>query len=152
MVKFFKVYSFWRFKVTAKSYNISCYTDCEGFYMGIVKFVPREGIKPIFAVKLSPSLSKIIQDMDYEQGKKLLKTVLNVKEKRVVNLKQVEDGQGNFGHIFILYDYIYNKIEPKVAIPQTEEGYFDFKIYQLDFNRAINLENIIEDQKMFFGR
>ncbi len=120
--------------------------------MAVVQFVPRQGIEPLFAVKLSPTLSKIVQGLEEEEAKHLLKRVLNVKEKRVVNLKQVEDAQGNLGHIFILYDYLYNKVEPKVAIPQTEDGYFDFKIYQLDFNRAINLENIIEDQKMFFGR
>lgn len=120
--------------------------------MGIVQFVPRRGIEPIFAIKLSPTLSLVIQEMEEAEVKKLLKKVLRIKEKRVINLKQVEDSQGNFGHILILYDYVYSKIEPKIAIPQTEDGYFDFKIYQLDFNRAINLENIIEDQKMLFGR
>lgn len=120
--------------------------------MAVVQFVPRRGIEPLFAVKLSPTLSKVVQDLSEADAKSLLKRVLNVEKKRVVNLKQVEDAQGNLGHIFILYDYIYNKIEPRVTVPQTEDGYFDFKIYQLDFNRVINLENIIEDQKMFFGR
>ena len=120
--------------------------------MGVVQFVPRRGIEPIFAIKLSPTLSLVIQEMEEEAGKKLLKKVLGVNNKRVVALKQVEDSQGNMGHILILYDYIYNKIEPKVSVPQTEDGFFNFKIYQLDFNRTINLENIIEDQKLLFGR
>jgi hypothetical protein len=120
--------------------------------MGIVQFVPRRGIEPIFAIKLSPTFSLVIQEMEEEASKKLLKKVLGVNHKRVVALKQVEDSQGNMGHILILYDYIYTKIEPKVSVPQTEDGFFNFKIYQLDFNRTINLENIIEDQKLLFGR
>lgn len=120
--------------------------------MSIVQFVPKRGIEPIFAVKLSPSLCKIIDALDRKEADKILKSALNIKENRLIDLKEVEDATGNSAYILIVYDYIYVKERPKVVIPQTDDGYFDFRIYQLDFNSVINIENIIADQKILMSR
>lgn len=120
--------------------------------MAIVKFVPKKGVEPIFAVKLNPAFTKLIVSMTTEEAENSLKTALNINPKRMINIKEVEDAQGTLGHIVILYDYIYKEKRPKAAVPQTEDGYFDFRIYQLDFNKDINIENIIEDQKILFSR
>jgi acetylornithine deacetylase/succinyl-diaminopimelate desuccinylase-like protein len=120
--------------------------------MAVIKFVPKKGIEPIFAVKLNPAFTKLIANLEDEDAEKHMKAALNINPKRMINIKEVEDAQGNLGYILILYDYIYKEKRPKSVVPQTEDGYFDFRIYQLDFNKDINIENIIEDQKVLFKR
>lgn len=120
--------------------------------MAVIKFVPKKGIEPLFAVKLNPAFTKLIIEMENAEAERYMKFALNIDPRRMINIKEVEDAQGNLGHILILYDYIYKEKRPKVAVPQTEDGYFDFRIYQLDFNKDINIENIIEDQKILFKR
>ena len=113
--------------------------------MSTIKFIPRDPIKPIFAIKLSPTLFKVLNTFSDEAKKlELLKYVLGIDPKRVIGLKNILDENKNNGAIVIIYDYIYEKIVPKYDIPCDENGVFKFKIYDIDFNRDINLEDLLK--------
>jgi len=113
--------------------------------MNIIKFIPRDPIKPIFAIKISPTLHKVLNTIP--DGKKkldLIKNVLGINPKRIIGLKNILDENKNNGAIVIIYDYIYEKIMPKYDIPCDENGFFKFKIYDMDFNTDINIESLLK--------
>lgn len=113
--------------------------------MNKIKFIPREPIKPMFAIKVSPTLSKVLDIFSDEKEKlKLLKSVLGINPKRVIGLKNVLDEHKNNGTIIIIYDYIYEKMMPKIDIPSDDKGFFKFKIYDIDFNTNINIEELLK--------
>ncbi len=113
--------------------------------MSTIKFIPRDPIKPIFAIKTSPTLHKVLDTLSDEKEKlNLVKNVLGINPKRVVGLKNVLDEKKNNGTIVIIYDYIYEKIMPKYDIPCDEDGFFKFKIYDMDFNTDINIEDLLK--------
>ncbi|MEI6856002.1 hypothetical protein [Psychrilyobacter sp.] len=113
--------------------------------MNKIKFIPRDPIKPIFAIKISPTLSKVLATLlDGKERLNLLKNVLGIDPKRVIGLKNVLDENKNNGTIVIIYDYIYEKIMPKYDIPSDDKGFFKFKIYDMDFNTNINIEDLIK--------
>ncbi|MGB6127602.1 MAG: hypothetical protein WBG30_02535 [Psychrilyobacter sp.] len=112
--------------------------------MNTIKFIPRDPIKPLFAIKISPTLQKVLNTLFDEKEKlNLLKNVLGINPKRVVGLKNVLDEKKNNGTIVIIYDYIYEKIMPKYDIPCDNNGFFKFKIYDMDFNTDINIESLL---------
>lgn len=112
--------------------------------MNTIKFIPRDPIKPLFAIKISPTLQKVLNTLFDEKEKlNLLKNVLGINPKRVVGLKNVLDEKKNNGTIVIIYDYIYEKIMPKYDIPCDDNGFFKFKIYDMDFNTDINIESLL---------
>jgi hypothetical protein len=116
--------------------------------MSTIKFIPRDPIKPIFAIKISPTLSKVLYTLSDDKEKlDLLKNVLGINPKRVIGLKNVLDENKNNGTIVIIYDYIYEKLVPKYDIPSDEKGFFKFKIYDMDFNTNINIENLLKNRK-----
>ncbi|MDN5304376.1 MAG: hypothetical protein PWP46_1260 [Fusobacteriaceae bacterium] len=117
--------------------------------MAIVKFYPKGGIRPLFALKLAETFNKIIKEFGIEKAEEIIKVALNIDKNRVVDIREVEDGNGDIGFIIILYDFISKYKRPKTSIPQTEEGFFDFNIYQLDFNINIDVEKIIKDQRKY---
>jgi len=113
--------------------------------MNKIKFIPRDPIKPIFALKISPTLSKVLNTLlDEKEKLNLLKNVLGIDPKRVIGLKNVLDENKNNGTIVIIYDYIYEKIMPKYDIPCDDKGFFKFKIYDMDFNTNINIEDLLK--------
>jgi len=113
--------------------------------MNTIKFIPRDPIKPIFAIKISPTLNKVLDTLtDEEERLNLIKIVFGINPKRVVGLKNVLDENKNNGTIVIIYDYIYEKIMPKYDIPCDDNGFFKFKIYDMDFNTDINIENLLK--------
>jgi len=113
--------------------------------MNTIKFIPRDPIKPIFAIKISPTLNKVLNTLpDEGERLNLIKIVLGINPKRVVGLKNVLDENKNNGTIVIIYDYIYEKIMPKYDIPCDDNGFFKFKIYDMDFNTDINIENLLK--------
>lgn len=113
--------------------------------MNTIKFIPRDPIKPLFAIKISPTLQKVLNTLFDEKVKvNLLKNVLGINPKRVVGLKNVLDEKKNNGTIVIIYDYIYEKIMPKYDIPCDDNGFFKFKIYDMDFNTDINIESLLK--------
>ncbi|TDT72584.1 hypothetical protein EV215_0394 [Hypnocyclicus thermotrophus] len=117
--------------------------------MAIVKFYPKGGMKPLFALKLVDTFNKIIQELGIEKAEEIIKIALNINKNRIIDIREVEDSNGDISFIVILYDFISKYKRPKTSIPQTEEGFFDFNIYQLDFNRTIDIEKIIKDQKKY---
>ena len=113
--------------------------------MSKIKFIPRDPIKPIFAIKISPTLSKVLDTLlDEKEKLDLLKNVLRIDPKRVIGLKNVLDENKNNGTIVIIYDYIYENIMPKYDIPSDDKGFFKFKIYDMDFNTNINIEDLLK--------
>ena len=113
--------------------------------MSTINFIPRDPIKPLFAIKISPTLHKVLNTIFEDKEKlKLLRNVLGINPKRVIGLKNVLDENKNNGAIVIIYDYIYEKIVPKYDIPCDENGFFKFKIYDIDFNKDINIESLLK--------
>lgn len=115
--------------------------------MALIEFFPRKPLLPLFAIKLPSALCKINSILEPNKYELIIKKSLEINEKRLIKFKEVEDSRGELGLIMIVYDYIYNKKKPEVLIPQNERGFFDFNIYELDFNRNVNVESIIENQK-----
>ncbi len=116
--------------------------------MNKIKFIPRDPIKPIFAIKISPTLSKVLYTLSDEKEKlRLIRNVLGINPKRVIGLKNVLDENKSNGIIVIIYDYIYEKIMPKYDIPSDDKGFFKFKIYDMDFNLDINIEDLLKRYK-----
>ncbi len=117
--------------------------------MSILEFLPKHEIEPLFGIKLCHSLHKISDYIEEEKFEYMVKHALGIDSKRLIKLKKVEDANGETGTVIILYDYIYKTNKPKVSIPQNEKGYFDFKIYELNFNQEINIEKLIKQLKMY---
>lgn len=113
--------------------------------MGVIEFIPKGGLTPIFGIKLSPSFSTACEYLKEIEAELLVKRVLNINENRLVSLKEVEDSFGNAFQLLIVYDQISKKNKAILKTPHTEEGYFDFPIYNLDFNTKIDVEFIIEN-------
>jgi len=112
--------------------------------MSTIKFVPRDPIKPIFAIKLSPTIHRVLETISEEEKKmELIKKVLKINPKRVIALKSILD-KDNPGTMVVLFDYIYDIIMPKIEIPYNEDGVFTFKIYDIDFNKEINIEELLK--------
>lgn len=112
--------------------------------MGVINFIPKNGLTPIFGIKLAPSFSVICENLKETESEILIKKALNINEKRAVSLKDVEDSFGNNFQLLIVYDGISVKNKAILKTPHTEEGYFDFPIYNLDFNAKVDVEFIIE--------
>ena len=112
--------------------------------MGL-KFIPKGGINPIFGVKLPPSFSFVCEELEELHAENLIKKALNINENRAVSLKAVEDSFGNNFQLLVIYDHISKRDKGILKIPHTEEGYFDFPIYNLDFNTKIDIEFIVEN-------
>jgi hypothetical protein len=113
--------------------------------MSTIKFIPKDPIKPIFAIKLSPTFHKILETISNEERKiELVKKVLNINSKRVISLKIILDENQNYGTMIVIFDYIYEHIMPKIEIPFNEDGSFQFKIFDIDFNKEINIENLLK--------
>ncbi len=115
--------------------------------MSVLEFLPKHEIEPLFGIKLCPPLHKMSDYIDENQFEDLLKHAMGIKQKRLIKLKRVEDVNGEIGTVVIVYDYVYKTNKPKISIPQDEKGFFDFKIYELNFNQEINLEKIIDKLK-----
>ena len=113
--------------------------------MGVINFIPKGGLTPIFGIKLSPSFSTICESLKEMDSEMLVKKALNIHENRAVSLKEVEDSFGNAFQLLIVYDSISKKNKAILKVPHTDEGYFDFPIYNLDFNTKIDIEYIIEN-------
>lgn len=110
-----------------------------------VKFVPKGGINPIFGVKLPPAFSFICEGLEEIQAEDLIKSSLNINENRSISLKSVEDSFGNGFQLLVVYDHISKRNKGILKIPHTDEGYFDFPIFNLDFNTKIDIEFIVEN-------
>lgn len=113
--------------------------------MGVIEFIPKGGLTPIFGIKLSPSFSMACEYLKEIEAETLIKKVLNINENRAISLKEVEDSFGNTFHLLIVYNQISKKNKTILKTPHTEDGYFDFPIYNLDFNTKIDVEFIIEN-------
>lgn len=111
--------------------------------MGVVDFIPKKGISPIFGIKLAPVLSRACVSLKEIEAELVIKKALNINEHRAIQIKEVEDNNGISFSVLIVYDYLQKKNKPPLSIPQTPEGFFDFPIYNFDFNTNINIENII---------
>ena len=113
--------------------------------MSRIKFIPKDPIKPLFAIKISSTLHKVLGTI-IEENKKisLIKEVLGINPKRFIKLKNVLDENKNDGTIVIIYNYIYKRVIPKYDIPCDDKGVFQFKIYDIDFNKDINIEGLLK--------
>lgn len=112
--------------------------------MSIMEFSPNPLIKPLFGIKLSPVLQRVCESVEAERAENLMLDVMKINSHRVIQLKKVEDVSGNFGMILIIYNHIYIHKKPETQIPE-KDGFFDFKIYELDFNKDIDIEFLIEE-------
>lgn len=110
-----------------------------------VKFIPKGGLTPIFGIKLAPSFSVVCESLSEINAETVIKKALNILENRAVSLKDVEDSFGNNFQLLIVYNHISKRNTEILKVPHTEEGYFDFPIYNLDFNTKIDVEFIIEN-------
>jgi len=116
--------------------------------MNTIKFRGKDPIKPLFAIKVSPTFHKVLETISEENDKlNLVKKVFEIHPKRVIGLKYIVDSNKSNGTIIVLFDYIYKHIPPKIDIPFSEDGTFQFKIYDIDFNATINIEDILKTLK-----
>jgi hypothetical protein len=112
--------------------------------MGVLQFIPKSGLTPLFGVKLCPVFSKICDELSEINSEIIVKKSLNININRAVAIKEVEDSFGNTFQLLIVYDSLSVKNRSILKIPHTDEGFFDFPIYNLDFNTDIDIEFIIE--------
>jgi len=111
--------------------------------MAVIKFKREIRIKPFFGINLSTNLSRIVRKYKKKEAENILKTILNISEKRVVELKEAESP---FGEKVILLLVYKNKIRSEniiKEIPEKKDGTFDFPVFNLDFNNPIDIEEDI---------
>ncbi|MGM0508547.1 MAG: hypothetical protein ACQERZ_05210 [Fusobacteriota bacterium] len=72
-----------------------------------------------------------------------MKKALNISKERVIKLKEVGTADHKKIMIVIIYDITNPHMEEKLNIPQTD-GYFDFPIYNVNYNEEIDIEEMIE--------
>ncbi len=115
--------------------------------MTILKFEPHGEVLPILGVRLCPVLNKLIQGFDDNRAEVYIKKLLKVRENRAIKFKGFTDNRGKKGTLVIIYDYFHDSHNPRLVVPETEDGYFNFKIYDVDFNTEVDLEKLIEKFK-----
>ncbi len=115
--------------------------------MSIVHFIPNGNFTPIFGVRLCPSLHRLLDNIDDKRGEAFIKKIINIQKDRAIKFKGFTDKHGKSGTIVIIYDYFHGSGNPKLIVPETEDGYFDFKIYDVDYNKEVDIENLIEKVK-----
>ncbi|NLK62366.1 MAG: hypothetical protein GX287_02850 [Fusobacteria bacterium] len=120
--------------------------------MSIIKFTPKKPVKPLFAIKLPPIINKICSFLDEKEMELALKVALKIDASRMIAVIPVSDIEGNDASILVLFDFKYRLKKPKYVIPETEMGFFDFRIYDIDFNKNIDLEKFIKNEKEFAKR
>jgi hypothetical protein len=111
--------------------------------MTVVHFVSKGNLTPIFGVRLCPVIHRLLDNIDEKRGEVFIKKILNIQKERAVKFRGFTDKHGNNGTIIIIYDYFHESENPKLIIPETEDGYFDFKIYDVDYNKEVDIENLI---------
>jgi len=115
--------------------------------MSIIDFVPQKTIKPLFGIKIVPILKNINEIVSEEEYEKILKKALGIDNNRMINIKEVEDEKGILEKIIIIFNYkSIVKAKSKIGDIINEKGYFDFPIYEIDYNKKINVEEIIKQK------
>lgn len=112
--------------------------------MTIVKFSPQGDVLPVLGVRLCPILNKLIEGLDDKRSEDYIKKLLKIKKDRAIKFKGYTDNRERRGTLVIVYDYFHGSHSPKLIVPETEDGYFNFKIYDVDFNTEVDLERLIE--------
>lgn len=112
--------------------------------MTVLTFSPRGDILPVFGVRLCPVLNKLIENLDDKRAEEYIKKLLKIKKDRAIKFKNYTDNREKRGTLVIIYDYFHGSHSPKLLIPETDDGYFNFKIYDVDFNTDVDLEKLIE--------
>jgi len=112
--------------------------------MTIVKFSPQGDVTPILGVRLCPILNKLIDGLDEKRSEDYVKKLLKIKKDRALKFKGYTDNRDIRGTLVIIYDYFHGSHSPRLLVPETEDGYFNFKIYDVDFNTEVDIEKLIE--------
>ena len=112
--------------------------------MTILKFSPQGDILPILGVRLCPILNKLIDGLDEKRSEDYIKKLLKIKKDRALKFKGYTDNRERRGTLVIIYDYFHGNHNPRLLVPETEDGYFNFKIYDVDFNTEVDIEKLIE--------
>ncbi|ADO83764.1 hypothetical protein [Ilyobacter polytropus] len=115
--------------------------------MSVVHFVPKGNLNPIFGVRLCPAFHRLLDIIDDKRGETFIKKALNIQKDRAIKFKGFTDKMGKSGTIVVVYDYFNGSENPKLVVPETSDGYFDFKIYDVDYNKEVDIENLIEKIK-----
>lgn len=111
--------------------------------MSVVEFVPKEPLKPLFAIKLAPFFFRIHSGLSFDQFEKIVKEALNIDENRLLDFHSAEDKLGNRYLMMIIFNYKYRHKKPSINLPE-KDGFFDFDIFDVDFNMDIDIEEIIK--------
>ncbi|OQY10386.1 MAG: hypothetical protein B6I28_01075 [Fusobacteriia bacterium 4572_132] len=116
--------------------------------MSIIEFTPQKTIEPLFGIKIMPILKKIHKKMSKEEYEKIIKIGLGINLNRMIQLKEVEDENGKVELIIIIFNYK-SKIKKKIKESRivNEKGYFNFPIYEIDFNKELNVEEIVKNMR-----
>ena len=112
--------------------------------MTVVNFSPLGDILPVFGIRLCPVLNKLVEGFDDKRAEEYIKKLLKIKKDRAIKFKTYTDNRDKRGILVIVYDYFHGSHSPRLLIPETEEGYFNFKIYDVDFNTDVDLEKLID--------
>lgn len=111
--------------------------------MTVVNFSPKGDIFPILGIRLCPVLNKLLDGLDERRAETQVKKLLNIKKERAIKFKGFSDSQDKRGTLVIVYEYFNDSHNPRLLIPETKDGYFNFKIYDVDYNSDVDLEKLI---------
>ncbi len=110
--------------------------------MAIVNFSEIKPIKPLFGIKIPPVVYKILANIDENKFEECIKQALSIRKNRLIHVEQVDLEPNKKSMIVVIFDHIVKGGRPKIEVP-TRDGFFDFPVYDLNFNLEVDIEKLI---------
>jgi len=116
--------------------------DMRGGEMTVVNFSDIKPIVPLFGIKVPPVVYKILAHVDENAFEESLKQALCIRKNRLIHVELVDLQPNQKSMIVVVFDHIVKGGKPRFEVP-TKDGFFDFPVYDLNFNLEVDIEKLI---------
>ncbi|MCX5774487.1 MAG: hypothetical protein NTX05_07780 [Fusobacteria bacterium] len=110
--------------------------------MTVIKFDDVKPIKPVFGIKVPSVVYKILAHVSENKFDECLKQALCIRKNRLIHVEFVDLQPNQKSMIIVIFDHIVKGGKPKFDVP-TKDGFFDFPVYDLNFNLEVDIEKLI---------
>lgn len=114
--------------------------------MAIIQFKKREEPEILFGIKLPLIVMNFYKEVkNKKRAYEILRETFNIDPNRLINVVDVRDGNNNLAIVLVVYNnFVTEKEKMKMNL---EIEYFDFNIFEFDYNKKIDIEDVIEKIK-----
>ncbi|BDU51563.1 hypothetical protein [Haliovirga abyssi] len=108
--------------------------------MAVIEFNKEIRVNPYFGINITNNIARIFKNYKRDESIEIIKILLNISKKRVVEIKEAESTDGNKVIILLLYGSKYISKNIVKEIPENPDGTFAFPVFELDFNNVVDIE------------